>query len=209
MTTISYKADNLIRNIHLKNEILRPILDDIDYLKSDRKILLIYDKNVSSEFVRDILSGLKIKGSKVILAEAEGSKIKKNEKLLFKIIDLFIQNKFTKKSLLICIGGGVLGDVSGLASSLYLRGILYFNIPTTMTSIIDSCLGGKTAINYKNIINSLGNYYHPNSIYISTKLIKNIPNREYIAGFPEILKCALINKKKIFLNYLISNKKKF
>ena len=73
-----------------------------------------------------------------------------------------------------------------------------------MTSIIDSCLGGKTAINYKNIINSLGNYYHPNSIYIS-KLIKNIPNREYIAGFPEILKCALIKKKKFFklFNFII------
>ena len=56
---------------------------------------------------------------------------------------------------MICIGGGVIGDVSGLAASLYLRGMLYFNIPTTMTSIIDSCLGGKTAINYKNIINSI------------------------------------------------------
>ena len=62
-----------------------------------------------------------------------------------------IKNKFTKKSVVISMGGGVLGDVSALAASLYYRGLIYFNIPTTMTSIIDSCVGGKTAINYKNI----------------------------------------------------------
>ena len=208
MTKINYNINNLSRSIYFEKNVLKFILRDIEKLNSDRKILLIFDKNVDSRFIKNILNGLKIKGSKVILAEAEGSKIKKNEKLLFRIIDIFIQNKFTKKSVLICIGGGVIGDVSGLAASLYLRGILYFNIPTTMTSIIDSCLGGKTAINYKNIINSIGNYYHPNSIYISTELIKKIPHREYIAGFPEILKCALISKKKNFLKFLINNKDK-
>jgi 3-dehydroquinate synthase len=208
MTKISYKIDNLSRNIYFEKNILKSILKDIEKLNSDRKILLIFDKNVDSKFVKNIISGLKIKGSKVIVAEAEGSKIKKNERLLFKIIDILIQNKFTKKSVLICIGGGVIGDVSGLAASLYLRGILYLNIPSTMTSIIDSCLGGKTAINYKNIINSIGNYYHPNSIYISSELIKKIPRREYLAGFPEILKCALISKKNNFLKFLVKNKDK-
>ncbi len=208
MTKIKYNINNLPRNIYFDKDILKFILYDIEKLNSDRKILLIFDKNVDSKFIKNTLAGLKIKGSKVIVAEAEGNKIKKNEKLLFKILDIFIKNKFTKKSVLICIGGGVIGDVSGLAASLYLRGMLYFNIPTTMTSIVDSCIGGKTAINYKNIINSIGNYYHPNAIYISTQLIKKIPNREYIAGFPEILKCALISKKKGFLKFLIKNKVK-
>ena len=208
MTKISYNINNSSRNIYFERNVLKTILLDIEKLNSDRKILFIFDKNVDSKFIKNILNGLKIKGSKVLVAEAEGNKIKKNEKLLFKIIDIFIQNNFTKKSILICVGGGVVGDVSGLAASLYLRGILYFNIPTTMTSIIDSCLGGKTAINYKNIINSLGNYYHPNAIYISSQLIKKIPRREYLAGFPEILKCALISKKKSFLKLLLNNKKK-
>ena len=87
--------------------------------------------------------------------------------------------------------------MSGLAASLYLRGMLYFNIPTTMTSIIDSCLGGKTAINYKNIINSIGNSITLMHLYFNTINQKNT-NREYIAGFPEILKCALISKKRVF-----------
>ena len=206
MSKISYKINNLSRNIYFNSEILKPIIDDIEKLNSDRKIFFIYDRKIDRSFIKSILDGLKIKGSKVIIAEAEGSKIKKNEKLLFKMLDTFILHGFTKQSVLICIGGGVLGDVSGLAASLYLRGMIYFNIPTTMTSIVDSCIGGKTAINYKNIINSVGNYYHPHSVYISTKLIKKIPHREYIAGFPEILKCALISKNNFFLKFLINNK---
>ena len=102
-------------------------------------------------------------------------------------------------------GGGVVGDVAALASSLYLRGLIYFHIPTTMTAIIDSCLGGKTGINYKNIINSIGNYYHPQNVFISKNIIELIPNREFTSGVPEIIKCGLIDNKKI-LNLLASNR---
>ena len=73
-----------------------------------------------------------------------------------KIIDFLIKNKFSKKSVLISCGGGVIGDLCGLACGLYLRGMTHYHIPTTMTAIVDSCIGGKTGINYKGIINSLG-----------------------------------------------------
>ena len=98
MTKINYNINNLSRSIYFEKNILKFLLKDIEKLNSDRKVLLIFDKNVNSRFIKNILNGLKIKGSKVIIAEAEGSKIKKNEKLLFRIIDIFIQNKFTKKS---------------------------------------------------------------------------------------------------------------
>ena len=83
----------------------------------------------------------------------------------------------------------------------------HYHIPTTMTAIVDSCIGGKTGINYKGIINSIGNYYHADRVYISKNIIKYIPYREYISGIPEILKCGLINNKKII--DLLKNKKKF
>ena len=75
---------------------------------------------------------------------------------MFKILDSFFDKKFTKKSILVSCGGGVIGDVCGLASALYLRGLIHYNIPSTMTAIIDSCVGGKTAINYRGVINSIG-----------------------------------------------------
>ena len=85
--------------------------------------------------------------------------------------------------------------------------MIYFHIPTTMTAIVDSCLGGKTGINYKNIINSIGNYYHSQNVFISKNVIELIPQREFLSGIPEIIKCGLINNKKI-LNLLNLNKEK-
>tara|TARA_B100000029_G_C17275433_1_gene851451 strand:- start:91 stop:807 length:717 start_codon:yes stop_codon:yes gene_type:complete len=76
-----------------------------------------------------------------------------------------------------------------------------------MTSIIDSCIGGKTAINYKNIINSIGNYYHPHSVFIFNEVIKLIPDREFNSGIAEIIKCGLIRKNNIF-KILKNNKEK-
>ena len=70
-------------------------------------------------------------------------------------------------------------------------------MPTTMTSIVDSCIGGKTAINYKGLINSIGTYYHPKSVYISEDILKNMPSREYYSGLPEIIKYGLIKKNSI------------
>ena len=110
-------------------------------------------------------------------------------------------NNFTKKSIIISFGGGVIGDVSALASSLYLRGLNYICIPTTMTAIVDSSIGGKTAINYKGITNSIGTYYHPRLVFILESIIKSLPEREFLAGIAEIIKCGVIGDKKI-LNLL-------
>ena len=126
---------------------------------------------------------------------------------MFRILDILINYKFTKKSVIVSFGGGVVGDVSALASSLYLRGMIYFCIPTTMTSMIDSSIGGKTGINYKGVINSIGNYHHPKSVFILEDVINELPEREYFAGFAEIIKCGLIENNKI-LSFLNTNSQK-
>lgn len=166
-------------------------------LYCDKKLLLIIDKKLNKKFTKFLFKDLKKCGLKVTLLRVNGAKINKNEKLLFQIIDKLIEKKFSKKSVLLSCGGGVIGDVSALAASLYLRGLIYFHIPTTMTAIVDSCLGGKTGINFRNIINSIGNYYHPQNVFISKNVIELIPDREFLSGIPEIIKCGLIDNKKI------------
>jgi 3-dehydroquinate synthase len=184
------------------------IANDLLRLYSDKKILLIIDKKINKNIIFNLIKDLKISHSSLEFMMVSGQKKNKNCKLLFNIIDKLIEKKFTKKSVIISCGGGVIGDVSALASSLYLRGLIYFHIPTTMTAIVDSCIGGKTAINYRGIINSVGNYYHPLNVYISKNIINLIPKREFLAGIPEILKCGLINDKKI-IGMLINNKKSY
>jgi 3-dehydroquinate synthetase len=196
---INYKIGSSDYDILIKDKIDNSISKKINSIKSDKKVLFVYDNQIDQNLVAQIVKTLKESGCLLIALEFQGNKKNKSEKSLLNLIDIMIDNKFSKKSIVISFGGGVLGDLAALAASLYYRGTIYFNIPSTMTSIIDSCIGGKTAINYKNIINSVGNYYHPHAVFIFNDVIKLIPEREFIAGIPEILKCGLIKKNKILM----------
>ena len=203
---IHYKIENKNCKVILKKNIERYLLADLKKLGSDKKILFLYDEKIDHKIINNILNFIKISGCQIFKKKIKGKKKNKNIKNLLSIIDILISNKFTKKSVIISCGGGVIGDMSGLLSSLYLRGTYYFHIPTTMTAIVDSCIGGKTAINYKGIINCIGNYYHPDRVYISNEIIQKIPEREYLSGFSEVLKCGLIKKNNI-INLLTKNYK--
>ncbi len=196
---IKYSINKEINNIiFCTNKETSDISNQLKKNYSDRKVLLVIDKNLDKNFRKYLLADLKkLTRLDFHLLEVQGSKKNKNRKLVFKIIDKCIKEKFTKKSVIISCGGGVVGDVAALASSLYLRGLIYYHVPTTMTAIVDSCIGGKTGINYNGIINSVGNYYHPKSVFISKNVIENIPEREFTSGIPEIIKCGLINNVKI------------
>ena len=203
---ISYSINNRLHSVTFcKAKNLHNISQSIESIKSDKNVLLIYDDKIDKKIVKSIFSELKLSGCKIFSLQIKGDKFNKNEKFLFKILDYLIQNKFTKKSVILSCGGGVVGDVAALASSLYLRGTIYYSIPSTMTAIVDSSIGGKTGINYKGIINSLGTYYHPTNVFILEDIISTIPQREYLAGFAEVIKCGLIDNKKI-LNYLENEK---
>ena len=204
---INYTINNTEHKVTFcRSNIYKSISSSIELVKSDKNILLIYDDKIEKNIIKNIFHELKLSGCKIYSLKIKGDKLNKNEKYLFKILDFLIQNKFTKKSVIISCGGGVVGDVAALASSLYLRGTIYFSIPSTMTAIVDSAIGGKTGINYKGIINSIGTYYHPKNVFILEDVISSIPNREYISGFSEIIKCGLIDNKRI-LDYLEKNKK--
>ena len=203
--TISYTVENEVNKVTYTKDIDKNLIKDIKSLKSDQRILFIYDGNISKKFIDKLKTQLKLTGNIIFFKEVEGKKNNKSLGNLLKLFDLLIKNKFTKNSIIISCGGGVVGDMCGLLSSLYLRGTIYFHIPTTMTAIVDSCIGGKTGINYKGIINSMGNYYHPKKVYISEEIIKDIPDREYFSGFAEIIKCGLIGNKKI-IKYLNEDK---
>ncbi len=204
---LTYKTDQTKNKVYITKNINKILISDLNKLNSDKKILFIYDKNINEKIIKKIVSSLKTYGCKLFLLPLEGNKINKNEKSLFKIIDFLMNEKFTKHSIILTCSGGVIGDMSALASSLYLRGLIYLHIPTTITSIVDSCIGGKTAVNYRGIINSIGNYYHARSVYISNEIIQTMPKKEFFSGIPEVIKCSLIQNQKL-LNFLVKNKEK-
>ena len=122
---ISYKINNLNHRVVFCHDKESPdIKKDLSKLYSDKKMMVIIDKNLSQKFKKYLIDDLKQANFDITFVKVEASKKNKNEKFLFKIINKLIEKNFTKKSVIISCGGGVIGDVCALAASLYLRGLI-------------------------------------------------------------------------------------
>ena len=118
-------------------------------------------------------------------AEGEGSK---SFPVLEKLLVKMLEEGFTRRDCVVAVGGGVVGDLSGLAAALYMRGIDFYNIPTTLLSQADSSIGGKTAIDLAGIKNSVGVFRQPKKVLIDPETLKTLPARQIAAGYAEIVK---------------------
>ena len=115
-----------------------------------------------------------------------------------KLLQTMLDNGFSRKDCVVAVGGGVVGDLSGFAASAYMRGIDFYNIPTTLLSQIDSSIGGKTAINFGGVKNIVGAFYQPKKVLIDPNLLKTLPKRQISNGLAEAVKMALTSDKELF-----------
>ena len=194
---IAYKINDNFHDIVYTKNILKSLDAKIHELESDRKIVFIYDENISDIIIKDISIGLKLTGCKILSKKIKSLKKNKNIQNVLNLIKLFSDLSLTKKSIVIVCGGGVIGDLVALASCLYKRGLIYINIPSSMTALVDSCVGGKTGVNFQNQINLIGTYFHPRTVLIYDKIINTIPEREYISGLAEVVKSFILSKKNL------------
>lgn len=128
-----------------------------------------------------------------VLVLPDGEK-QKNFKNYIKILECAAQKGLTRKDVIIALGGGVIGDIAGFAASTYMRGIDYIQIPTTLLSMVDSSVGGKTAIDMKDVKNIVGTFYQPKSVFININFLKSLDKRQFQSGLGEVLKYAFIEE---------------
>jgi len=167
--------------------------------------LLVVDKNVPNKFIDKIKNSLKKKKTYICFFSA--SEANKNFGIINKILEILLNKNFSRDDCLISIGGGITGDVSGFASSIFKRGMKFINVPTTLLSQVDSSIGGKTGINSNYGKNLIGSFYQPNLVISDVDFLKSLPRREIICGYGEILKHSLI-KDKNFFKFLNKNNSK-
>jgi len=179
---------------------LSKILDD-NGVKFE-KCLLVIDSKISKTFIKKIISSFSQK--KVNYHFFNASEVNKNQSSVNKILTILLKKNFHRNDCLISIGGGITGDTSGFAASIFKRGIKFINIPTTLLAQVDSSIGGKTGINSIHGKNLIGSFYQPSLVLSDINFLKTLPKRELICGYGEILKHALISDKKFFL-YLDKN----
>lgn len=123
------------------------------------------------------------------------------------ILDFLIQSKFERSSILIALGGGVVGDVAGFAASAFLRGIPFVQVPTTLLAMVDSSVGGKTAVDHPDGKNLIGAFYQPTRVFVDTSFIDTLPRREFVSGYAELFKYGFIGGRSMF-NFVNNNNEK-
>ena len=158
--------------------------------------LVVADKNVPKKLIAKVLSSLP--KNKTFLHYFNSSEKNKNQKSVDSILSILLSKNFNRNDCVISIGGGITGDISGFAASIFKRGLKFINLPTTLLSQVDSSIGGKTGINSKHGKNLIGTFYQPSLVISDIVFLKSLPKREIVCGYGEILKHAIILDKKFF-----------
>ena len=158
--------------------------------------LVVVDENIPKKLIKKILNSLPSKKNSIYHFKANEKN--KNQKSVDNILDILQKKNFNRNDYIISVGGGITGDVSGFAASIFKRGLKFINIPTTLLSQVDSSIGGKTGINSKYGKNLIGAFYQPSLVISDINFLNSLPKRELICGYGEILKHALISDKKNF-----------
>lgn len=164
------------------------------YLNLDRKVLILTDSGVPSEY-SEIVKGASSQAYIYTIPQGEGSKSFDNYK---SILTFMVEKSFTRTDCLVSVGGGVCGDLGGFVASSYMRGIDFYNIPTTLLSQLDSSIGGKVAIDLGGVKNIVGAFYQPKKVVIDSNTLKTLDKRQKMAGLCEGIKMAASMNKELF-----------
>ncbi len=167
-------------------------------VKNNCKILIISNKEISQHYGNTVIKSIERIGIKPTLFLIEEGEDKKNINTISKIHDAAFNSKLERGSLMIALGGGVIGDMTGFAAATWLRGIGFIQIPTTLLSMVDASVGGKTGVNHPGGKNLIGAFHQPKLVLIDTGTLQTLPEREFRAGMAEVIKYAIIGDKLLF-----------
>jgi len=166
--------------------------------KFGKKFAILSDNNVFSIYGKKVKKSLEKENRIVKEILIPSGEKQKNFNICLKIIENLLKFEINRDDTLINLGGGVINDIGGFVASIYMRGIKYISIPTTLLSQVDASIGGKTGINLKYGKNLIGTFYQPSLIIIDLKTISTLPYREIKQGVAEIIKYGVIKNEKIF-----------
>lgn len=162
------------------------------------KICIVTDSNVAKLYLDDVKSIFDI-SNEVYSFVFDAGEESKNLNTVSLLYEHLIINKFTRNSLLIALGGGVVGDLTGFAAATFLRGIDFIQIPTTLLSQVDSSVGGKTGVDFNQYKNMVGAFYMPKLVYMNIGTLASLDENNFACGMGEVIKSALIADNDFFL----------
>ncbi len=165
-----------------------------ELLRLDRRVLVLTDDGVPPAYAEAVAA---VCGAPVVLTVPAGEGSKSMETLSC-VLSAMLDARMTRTDALVAVGGGVCGDLGGFAASLYMRGIDFYNVPTTLLSQVDSSIGGKTGINFGGVKNTVGSFHQPRAVLIDPDLLATLPRRQLLSGLAEVIKMAATSDAALF-----------
>jgi len=204
LKTINAKSKTFDYDIIIGKEILTKLTKKLSSIRNHKNVFIILDKNVNKIYGKEIRELFLSFGEKVKFLVFNSTEKEKTLEGIQKILMSLMKNNFSRDTLLVSIGGGITGDAAGFASAIYMRGIPYVHVPTTLLAAVDSSIGGKTGVNLSHVKNIVGAFNQPELVFVDTKFFNTLPEEELICGIGEVLKYAFLTDKKFF-NYFKRN----
>ena len=182
------------------------LLDELDEINGNdySKIMIVTDTNVSGLYLQEIEDILIGGGYDVMHHIFQAGEESKNLNTVSSLYRDLVENHYDRRTLLIALGGGVVGDLTGYAAATYLRGVDFIQIPTTLLSQVDSSVGGKTGVDFDNYKNMIGAFYMPKLVYMNANTLHTLPEDQFLSGLGEVVKYGYICDGS-FLEWLDSN----
>lgn len=165
-----------------------------DLLNLERKCLVVTDTGVPPQYAECIAGQCKAP-TLAVIEQGESSKNLDNWKML---LSTMLENGFTRTDCVVAVGGGVVGDLAGFVAASYMRGVDFYNVPTTLLSQVDSSVGGKVAVDLYNVKNIVGAFYQPRRVLIDPEVLRTLPQRHVSSGLAESLKMSLTSDRELF-----------
>ena len=197
MNTININLAERSYPIHLSAD-FSTLDEKIKPFANGKKCCIVSNPTVWPLYGKEIESAVKKSGADVCHALIPDGEKYKNLTELEKLLDNLVEQKLDRSSLMIALGGGIVGDVTGFAAASFMRGIPFIQIPTTLLAQVDSSVGGKTGVNLAAGKNLVGAFYQPKMVFINHNTLATLPIRECRAGYAEVIKTGVIYDTKLF-----------
>lgn len=169
---------------------------------ANKKLCIVTDSNVEKLYAKEVCHILSSLCQKAVVFSFPAGEESKNLDTVKKLYTFLIEEGFDRKDMLVALGGGVVGDLTGYTAATYLRGIDFIQIPTTLLAQCDSSIGGKTGVDFDGYKNMVGAFYMPKLVYMNMEVLKSLDDRQFFSGFAEVIKHGLI-KDSSFYEWLI------
>ena len=198
METLTVNLGERSYPIHIGAGILERAGEMLQQAGLRGKVAVVTNPTVAQLYLDPVHEALKRCGFEVTPVLLPDGEEHKTLKSLAAIYDRLIADRLERKSCLLALGGGVIGDLTGFAAATYLRGVPYVQLPTTLLAQVDSSVGGKTAVNHEGGKNLIGAFYQPKLVLIDVDVLQSLPQRELIAGLAEVIKYGIIEDADLF-----------